>query len=59
MEIFDSPNVSVNSKTPEENLQALKSYLTNMSDALNYQFGIVNKEINALQEQINELKGDK
>lgn len=32
----DGPNISVNKKTNEQNIAAIKSYLSELSDALSY-----------------------
>lgn len=33
---FDEPNISVGSKSPDENFQSIKSYLSSQADSLNY-----------------------
>jgi chaperonin cofactor prefoldin len=58
MEIFNAPNVSVATKTTEQNIQSMKSYLTEMADSLNYHIGFLENKIEAMQKEIDELKGE-
>lgn len=59
MEIFNTPNVSLNSKTTEQNIQSLKSYLTEMADSLNYHIGYMEAKMEQMQREIDDLKGEK
>ncbi len=55
---FDSPNISVGSKSNEQNLQVTKSYLSAMADNLNYLVARVEAletELAALQSTVSEL----
>ncbi len=49
---FDSPNISVESKSNEQNMQITKSYLGNLADNLNY---LVSRQ-EALETELAELK---
>lgn len=46
---FDYPNINVGGKSNEQNMQAVKSYLNNLSDQLNFY-------INELETEISDLK---
>lgn len=58
MSTFDAPAISVGTKTNEQNMQTVKAYLVNLSSELNYQFGVLNSEIEALKKEISSMKGD-
>lgn len=55
---FDSPNISVGSKTNEQNMQVTKSYLSSMADNLNYLVARVESlesTVATLQSALSEL----
>lgn len=49
METFDTPSINVEKKSNEENMQAVKAYLSELAEKLNYMS-------NNLQEQIDSIK---
>ncbi len=49
---FDSPNISVGSKTNEQNIQITKSYLSTLADNLNYLVA----RVEALETQVATLQ---
>ena len=57
MATFDAPNISVEKKTNEQNMQAVKAYLTDLADQLNYMVNQQQKEIETLRSKIEALKG--
>lgn len=57
MATFDAPNISVEKKTNEQNMQAVKAYLTDLADQLNYTVNQQQKEIETLRSEIKALKG--
>lgn len=57
MATFDAPNISVEKKTNEQNMQAVKAYLTDLADLLNYTVNQQQKEIETLRSEIEALKG--
>lgn len=57
MATFDAPNISVEKKTNEQNMQAVKAYLTDLADLLNYTVNQQQKEIETLRSEIKALKG--
>lgn len=56
MATFDAPNISVEKKTNEQNMQAVKAYLTDLADQLNYTVNQQQKEIETLRSEIKALK---
>lgn len=46
---FDYPNINIGGKSNEQNMQAVKAYLNNLSDQLNFY-------LNDMETQILELK---
>jgi len=58
MASFDVPSISISDKTNEQNMQVVKSYLSEMADKLNYEINVLQDAILALQEEIDQLKGD-
>lgn len=57
MATFDAPNISVEKKTNEQNMQAVKAYLTDLADQLNYMVNQQQKEIENLRSEIEALEG--
>lgn len=56
MATFDTPNISVEKKTNEQNMQAVKAYLTDLAENLNYVINQQNAEMEALRAEIAEIK---
>ena len=56
MEIFNSPNISLATKTTEQNIQSIKSYLIEMSDSLNYHLNNMEARMEQMQKEIDDLK---
>lgn len=57
MATFDVPSINVSDKTNEENMQAVKSHLYNLSDNLNYYINNLESRISTLENLLNE-KGE-
>lgn len=55
---FDSPNIDVNKKTNEQNMQATKAYLIDMAEQLNYQIALMKDSISDISSRLSELEGD-
>lgn len=51
-----TPSISVDQKTNEQNIQAIKGYLNNMSQELEYVINNMESRLNALETENNELK---
>ena len=58
MEILNNVNVSVANKTNEENIQAIKGWMANTTETVNFYMTQMMDEIESLQKQIKELKGE-
>lgn len=56
MATFDTPNISVEKKTNEQNMQAVKAYLTDLAENLNYVINQQNAKMEALRAEIAEIK---
>lgn len=56
MATFDTPNISVEKKTNEQNMQAVKAYLTDLAENLNHVINQQNAEMEALRAEIAEIK---
>ena len=59
MEIFNVPNISVGNKSNEENIQAIKGWINSSSETLNVYLTSMQNKIEALESEINKLKGEK
>jgi len=58
MEILNNVNISVANKTNEENIQAIKGWMANTTETVNFYMTQMMDEIESLQKQIKELKGE-
>ena len=56
MEVFNAPNISLEKKTAEQNMQSVKSYLSSMADTMNYYLTKQQTEIESLKKRIEELE---
>lgn len=56
MAIFDTPSISVTSKSNEQNISSANAWMNQTSDALNYYIPYLESRIEALENAINELK---
>lgn len=53
MEKLDYPNIN-SGRTAEQNIMAIKSYLCNMADQLNYMIGILDSRISEIESEKEE-----
>lgn len=58
MEILNSVNISVANKTNEENIQAIKGWMSNTTETVNFYMTQMMDKIESLENQIKELKGE-
>ena len=55
---IDTPNVSTK-KTAEQNLQVMKSYMTETAETVNYNFSQIEEYVKKLEARISELEEKK
>lgn len=53
---FDYPSINVGGKSNEQNMQAVKAYLNNLSDQLNFYVNTLEEEIAELREMIESMQ---
>lgn len=53
---FDYPSINVGGKSNEQNMQAVKAYLNNLSDQLNFYINTLEDEITELKETIENMQ---
>ena len=58
MEIVNTPSISVSEKSNEQNIQALKSWANNMTDAFNFYITSMQSQLDELKKEIQTLKGE-
>lgn len=58
MEILNSVNISVTNKTNEENIQAIKGWMANTTETVNFYMTQMMDELDSLKKEIKELKGE-
>lgn len=51
---FDYPNINVEKRSNEENMQSTKSYLSALADQLNYALNNLESRIEKLEENVKE-----
>lgn len=57
MGAFDFPTIDVERRSNEENIKAIKSYLFEMTDQLNYEIDQIKSQIQELNDKIASLGG--
>lgn len=58
MEILNSVNISVANKTNEENIQAIKGWMANTTETVNFYMTQTMDRLDSLEKEIKELKGE-
>lgn len=51
---FDYPNINVEKRSNEENMQSTKAYLSELADQLNYALNNLESRIEKLEENVKE-----
>lgn len=54
---LEPPNINVNNKTNEQNMQIVKTYMTEMTNVVNNFIATMTEEIADIKTQIAEIKG--
>lgn len=52
---FDYPGINVGEKTNEANIHAIKSYLDDLSDQLNYYISYLEEKVEALETIVSNM----